>query len=46
VATTPRNQLIERLPRKERLALLALCEPVDLVLSEGLSEPGALTRHV
>jgi CRP-like cAMP-binding protein len=40
------NQLIERLPRKERLRLLALCEPAQLVLSEILCEPGKDTRHV
>jgi CRP-like cAMP-binding protein len=42
----PENQLIERLPRASRQQLLALCEPVDLVLSEILSEPDELTSHV
>ena len=40
------NHLIERLPRKDRLRLLALCEPVQLVLSEVLCHPGKPTRHV
>ena len=40
------NHLIEMLPRKDRLSLLAICEPVQLVLSEVLYEPGKPTRHV
>ena len=40
------NHLIELLPRKARLSLLAECEPVELVLSEVLSEPGEPIRHV
>jgi len=40
------NQLIERLPRRDRLRLLGLCEPVQLVLSDVLCEPGKPTRHV
>ncbi len=40
------NQLIERLPRKERLRLLALCEPVQLVLGDVLCDPGKDTRHL
>jgi CRP-like cAMP-binding protein len=43
---TPQNHLIERLPRKDRLRLLALCEPVPLVLGEVLCDPGKPTRHV
>ena len=43
---TVENHLIERLPRKERLRLLALCEPVQLVLTEVLCEPGKPARHV
>jgi len=43
---TAENHLIELLPRQSRLRLLALCEPVQLVLSEVLCEPGAPTRHV
>ena len=39
------NHLIELLPRAERVRLLALCEPVQLVLSEVLQEPGTPTRH-
>ena len=40
------NHLIEMLPRKDRRQLLAICEPVDLVLSRVLCERGQLTRHV
>ena len=40
------NHLIELLPRKDRLRLLAVCEPVQLVLAEVLCEPGRATRHV
>lgn len=43
---TAENHLIELLPRKERARLLALCEPVQLELSEVLSEAGTPTRHV
>jgi CRP-like cAMP-binding protein len=43
---TVENHLIERLPRKERLRLLALCEPVQLVLAEVLCQPDKPTRHV
>ena len=43
---TVENHLIEMLPRKDRLRLLAVCEPVQLMLSEVLSEPGTLTRRV
>lgn len=39
------NHLIEQLPRKDRQHLLALCEPVELVLSEVLCEAGQVTRH-
>ena len=39
------NHLIECLPRKDRQRLLALCEPVHLVLAEVLCEPGKPTRH-
>ncbi len=39
------NHLIERLPRADRKRLLAVCEPVELVLSEVLCEPGTATRH-
>jgi len=40
------NHLIERLPKRERARLLALCEPVQLALSEVLCEAGAPLRHV
>ena len=40
------NQLIAALPEKDRQQLLALCEPVDLVLGQVLCEPGAPTRHI
>ncbi|MEO6319060.1 MAG: Crp/Fnr family transcriptional regulator, partial [Polaromonas sp.] len=40
------NHLIELLPAKDRARLLAICEPVELLLSEVLSEPGKPTRHV
>ncbi len=40
------NHLIELLPRKDRLRLLAVCEPVQLVLAQVLCEPGQPTRHV
>lgn len=43
---TVENHLIELLPRKERTRLLAICEPVQLELSEVLSEAGTPTRHV
>ena len=39
------NHLIELLPRTERVRFLASCEPVQLVLSEVLQEPGMPTRH-
>ena len=40
------NHLIELLPRKDRLRLLAVCEPVELMLRDVLCEPGRPTRHV
>jgi CRP-like cAMP-binding protein len=43
--TAAQNQLIEGLPRRDRARLLALCESVELVLSEELCEVGAPTRH-
>jgi CRP-like cAMP-binding protein len=39
------NHLIELLPRAGRRTLLALCEPVDLVLSERLCAVGEVTRY-
>ncbi|WP_372826447.1 Crp/Fnr family transcriptional regulator [Polaromonas sp.] len=41
-----KNHLIEILPRKDRQRLLAICEPVELVLSRVLSVPGERPRHV
>jgi CRP-like cAMP-binding protein len=40
------NHLIELLPRKERRRLLAICKPVDLVISEVMDTTGTRTRHV
>lgn len=40
------NHLLERLPRQDRARLLAACEPIELVLSEVLCEPGQPVRHV
>ncbi len=39
------NLLIELLPRADRRTLLALCEPVDLVLSDRLCESAEATRY-
>jgi CRP-like cAMP-binding protein len=39
------NHLIELLPRAARLRLLARCEPVELVFSQTLCEPGMPTLH-
>jgi CRP-like cAMP-binding protein len=41
-----KNQLIERLPGKDRLRLLGLCTPVTWTLSQVLCEPGDPTPHV
>lgn len=40
------NHLIELLPRRERQRLMALCQPVELILSDVLCEPGIASRHV
>ncbi len=40
------NQLVQMLPRKERKQLMAICEPVTLVLAEVLCEHGEHARHV
>ena len=46
-ASSPaQNQLIEQLPGADRERLLAVCEPVPLVLSEVLCEADTPTRHV
>ena len=44
--TAAQNHLIELLPRRDRARLLAVCEPVELVLGEMLYQPGTPTRHV
>ena len=44
--TAVENHLIELLPRKDRARLLAICEPVPLVLAEVLCNHGERTRHV
>jgi CRP-like cAMP-binding protein len=46
LVTLPANQLIERLPRRDRARLLARCTPYDLVLSDVLCEPGETMSHV
>lgn len=43
---TAKNHLIDLLPRKDRTALLAICEPVTLVLSETLYQLAEKTTHV
>ncbi|MEM4986910.1 Crp/Fnr family transcriptional regulator [Collimonas sp. H4R21] len=43
---TVENHLIELLPRKDRLHLLGVSEPVELELGEVLCEPGHVIRHV
>ena len=43
---TAQNHLIERLPRKDRLRLLALAQEVPLVMGEVLYRTGEPTRHV
>lgn len=40
------NRLIEDLPLADRRALLAVCEPFELVMEEVLIERGQVTRHV
>jgi CRP-like cAMP-binding protein len=40
------NQIIARLPRKARLSLLNLCEPVPLKLAEVLGDGGKPIRYV
>lgn len=43
---TASNDLIEALPRKDRLRLMGVCEPVELLHAEVLCQPGQPTRHV
>lgn len=45
-APEARNQLIAALPAAQRAGLLALCEPVQLQLSQRLCEAGEATRYV
>jgi CRP-like cAMP-binding protein len=40
------NRLIARLPRRDRMRLLGVCESVHLELGAVLCEPGEPTRHV
>lgn len=44
--TAVKNHLIELLPRRERVRLLSLCAPVQLVLANVLCEPGKPVRDV
>ena len=44
--STAQNHLIELLPRKARSRLLGICEPVELVMAQVLSEVGIPTRYV
>jgi CRP-like cAMP-binding protein len=39
------NHLIELLPRKDRRRLLAICEPVELVISEVMGKTDTRTRY-
>jgi CRP-like cAMP-binding protein len=41
---SPENHLIELLPRADRRALLRICEPIELTLSEVLCVSGEVTR--
>jgi len=43
---TPKNHLIQLLPREERMSFLALGERVDLTLADVIFEVGTPTRHV
>jgi CRP-like cAMP-binding protein len=45
IVSTAKNHLIELLPRKARLRLLRICEPVELVMAQVLSEVGVPTRY-
>jgi CRP-like cAMP-binding protein len=46
ILATAQNHLIELLPKKARLRLLAICEPTELVMAEVLSDVGIPTRFV
>ena len=43
---TPGNYLIDLLPRKDRLRVVAACENVELTLANVLGEPGKPTQYV
>ena len=43
---TIENQVIARLPRKSRLRLMKLCEPVQLTMAQVLCNGGKPVRHV
>jgi hypothetical protein len=45
-STAPGNHLINLLPKKDRLRLMAACDLVDLPLAEVLSDPGKPTQYV
>jgi hypothetical protein len=40
------NNIIQLLPRKDRVRILAVCEPVLLTIGNVLGEMGSTTRHV
>ena len=42
----PGNHLIDLLPRKDRARFMAACETVELILGEGLCQPGKPTKYV
>jgi CRP-like cAMP-binding protein len=44
--SVPQNHLLELLPRSDKARLLALCQPMQLELTQVLTERGAITRHV
>lgn len=41
----PANRVLAAVPLRERNALLALCEPVELAFAEVLATPGEVMRH-
>lgn len=43
---TAQNHLIELLPRIDRVRLLSICTPVELVLGDVLYDTGQTLRHV
>jgi len=43
---TSANRLLEALPHEDRRRVLAGCEPVELVFTEVLIQPGEIIRHV